>query len=100
MTYGVMIALPWLLAYLASWERPDFKERENQLSLREGVARVAGHANFRRLTALYLCSRISMDVIGAVLILYLTFVMGRGEDFELVMGLFLGGTLVSLPCGV
>lgn len=95
--YGVLIAAPWLLVYAASWERPDFQARVTALSLRDGVRLLARHANFRRLTGLYLCSRISMDIIGAMLILYFTYVIGRSGDFELAMGLFLGAVFFSLP---
>ncbi|MBW2267767.1 MAG: MFS transporter [Deltaproteobacteria bacterium] len=94
---GFLVSVPWLLAYAASWERQDFQQREKKLGLWDGLSIVMRNRTFRRLTGLYLCSRISMDIIGALLILYLTFVLGRGEDFELVMGLFIGATLVSLP---
>lgn len=95
--FGVLIAAPWFLVYAASWELPDFQSRRTAMSLREGLALLAAHSSFRRITGLYLCSRISMDIIGAMLILYLTFVIGRSEDFEIVMGLFLVAVLVSLP---
>lgn len=94
---GLMVAAPWFLVYVVSWERPAFATREVRLGVFEGLAAVFRNGNFLRLTGLYLCSRISMDIIGAMLLLYLTFVVGRGGDFEIVMGLFIGATLVSLP---
>ncbi len=95
--YGAFVALPWLIVYAASWERPDFQARETSLSLADGVRLLLQHRNFRRLTGLYICSRISMDLVGAMLILYFTFVMGRSSDFEWAMALFLGAVLLSLP---
>lgn len=95
--YGAFVALPWLIVYAASWERPDFQSRETSLSLADGVRLLLQHRNFRKLTGLYICSRISMDLVGAMLILYFTFVMGRSSDFEWAMGLFLGAVLLSLP---
>lgn len=94
---GCLVSLPWLIAYAASWEREDFQARKPKLDLWQGLALVMRNSTFRRLTGLYLCSRISMDIIGAMLILYLTFVLRRGEDFELTMGLFIVATLLSLP---
>ncbi len=95
--YGTLIALPWLIVYLSSWERPDFQARETPMSLGDGLRLLWRHRNFRKLTGLYICSRISMDLVGAMLILYFIFVMGRSSDFEWAMGLFLGAVLLSLP---
>jgi GPH family glycoside/pentoside/hexuronide:cation symporter len=38
-----------------------------------------------------------MDIAGAMLILYFSFVVGRSDDFEFTMGLFLASVLISLP---
>ena len=97
MLYGLGVALPWLAVFRVSWERTDFQGRETALSFRQGLLLLARHGSFRRLTGLYLCSRITMDIAGAMLILYFTFVIGRSGDFEVTMGLFLAAVLVSLP---
>jgi sugar (glycoside-pentoside-hexuronide) transporter len=95
--YGFAVTLPWIAVYAASWERPEFQGRETTMTLREGIVLLARHATFRRLTGLYLCSRITMDIAGAMLILFFAFVVGRREDFFLTMMLFLGATVLSLP---
>jgi sugar (glycoside-pentoside-hexuronide) transporter len=95
--YGAAIALPWLAVYGATWERPDFQRRETALGFGEGLLVLARHHAFRRITALYLGGRISMDIVGAMLIVYFTHVIGRTDDFELTMVLFIGAVFVSLP---
>jgi sugar (glycoside-pentoside-hexuronide) transporter len=95
--YGVAMALPWLLVFRVSWERPEFQRRVAQLSFREGVRVVARHRTFRQLVALYLCGRVSMDLIAAMLILYFAHCIGRGEDFEPMMLIFLTSVVLSLP---
>lgn len=95
--YGVLVALPWLAVFFVSWERPQFQSRATTLSFREGILLLVRHATFRRLTGLYLASRVTMDIVSAMLILYFTFVLGRSGDFEFTMGLFLTSVLVSLP---
>ena len=62
-----------------------------------GVRLAARHANFRRLIALFLCGRIAMDLVAAMLILYFTLWLGRSGDFELDDGLFFVVVLASLP---
>jgi len=95
--YGVLMAAPWLAIYAATWERPDFQSRPAKLSFGQGIQLLARHTSFRRLTGLYLCGRVSMDLTGAMLILYFTHWLGRSEDFETMMFLFLSSVLLSLP---
>ncbi len=95
--FGVLLAAPWFVLHRASWERPDFQERTPHSSFALGLRLLLVHANFRRLTAMYLCGRVSMDLIGAMLILYFTYFIGRSEDFEPMMLIFLGSTLLVLP---
>ena len=81
--FGVGIALPWLAIHRVSWERTDFQARVPHLGFRDGMRLLLGTPSFRRLTAMYLCGRVSMDLIGAMLILYFTHYLGRSGDFEL-----------------
>jgi sugar (glycoside-pentoside-hexuronide) transporter len=95
--YGVLAAVPWALVYVASWERPDFAARESSLPFGEGIRLLVKHRNFRILTGLYLCSRISMDIVSAMLVLFFTYVIGNQGDFQVTMGLFLAAVFLSLP---
>jgi len=95
--FGVFFALPWLAIHRISWERPEFQERVPQMSFRDGLRLLLGHATFRRLTGMYLCGRVSMDLISAMLILYFTHYLGRSSDFEWMMLCFLSTVLLSLP---
>jgi sugar (glycoside-pentoside-hexuronide) transporter len=95
--YGVLLALPWLAVHAVSWERADHLERRPTLSLTDGVRALARHAAFRRLLGIFLGGRIAMDVVGAMLVVYFTYVIGRTQDFELTMGLFIVTELLALP---
>lgn len=94
--YGAWLALPWVVVFLRTWERPEF-QRESHTSFFAGLRLVVRHRAYRTLMALYLCSRIAMDVVGAMLIYYFTYWLGRPGDFEIAMGLLLGAAVVSLP---
>jgi sugar (glycoside-pentoside-hexuronide) transporter len=95
--YGVLIALPWLAVYAATFERPAFRTRGGESSLRESVLATFRHPTFVKLTLIYIMGRIAMDLAGTLLVLYVTFWLGRPGDFELTMGLFLLGVLFGLP---
>ncbi|MCC6639740.1 MAG: MFS transporter [Deltaproteobacteria bacterium] len=94
--YGAWLAIPWGIVFLRTRERPEF-QREPRTSFFEGLRLVARHRAYRTLMALYLCSRIAMDVVGAMLIFYFTYWLGRPADFEVAMGLLLVAAVASLP---
>ncbi len=94
---GVGLALPWLAVHRVSFERPNFQLRPVRLGFADGLRAVARHRTFRTLTGLYLCGRVAMDVMGAMLIVYLTHWIGRSGSFEPVMLLFLAAVVGSLP---
>jgi sugar (glycoside-pentoside-hexuronide) transporter len=95
--FGALLTLPWLPVFATTWERPEFQQRAAQLSLGKGLGMVARHRTFRQLVGLYLCGRIAMDLLGAMLILYFTHFMGRTGDFEPAMMLSLVVVIASLP---
>lgn len=95
--YGVLLAAPWLLVHRVSFERPEFLSRGAEAGFREALLAVFRHRTFSQLTALYLFGRIAMDLVAALVILYMTYWIGRSEDFEPLMALFLFSVLASLP---
>ena len=97
MLFGVLLAVPWLAVYAVTFERPGFRDRVSQAGFRESLLYTFRHRTFMQLTGIYIMGRIAMDLAGALLILYVTYWLGRREDFELVMFLFLGAVIVALP---
>jgi sugar (glycoside-pentoside-hexuronide) transporter len=94
--FGVWLSIPWAVVFLRTKERPEF-QRPSRHSFVDGVRLAARHRAYRQLMALYLCSRVAMDVVGAMLIYYFTFWLMRPGDFEITMGLLLVSAVVSLP---
>jgi len=97
LVFGVVLALPWFAVWAATFERPEFRDRVTHESLLTGLMTVARHRNFRILVGMYLTGRIAMDLISALLILYFTYWIGRSEDFEIAMVLFLCAVMFALP---
>ncbi len=96
---GAWVALPWVVVWGVTWERPGFRRAEATAAtgLRAGLRRLAGHRSYRILASLFLSARISVDVSGALLIFYFSYWMGRPEDFPIALALLLGGMVLSLP---
>jgi len=95
--YGVLVALPWLLVHRVSFERPDFQRGASEIGFRDTLRLVFANRTFAQLTGLYLFGRIAMDMIGALLILYFTYWIGRSGDFEVFMAIFIFCVILSLP---
>ena len=66
--------------------------------MREALARRVRQPHASRSSPLlYIFGRIAMDLVGALVILYMTHWIGRSEDFEPLMALFLLCVLAALP---
>jgi len=96
-TYGFLVALPWLAVHRATFERRTFQERTAHASFAASLRSVFAHSTFTRLTAIYIVGRIALDLAGTLIILYTAYWLGRPQDFEIVMMLFLGATILALP---
>ena len=93
---GVWMMLPWFVVYGVTWERPAFV-RPVQMSFAEGVRRVAAHRAYRILVGLFLCARIALDLVAAMIIFYLSYWLQREQDFPAIMATMLVAASLSLP---
>jgi len=93
---GVWIALPWFVVLLVSWERPD-SWRPSALGLFAGLREMARHGAYRRLIALFVSSRMAIDIVGATLIFYFDYWLLRPGDFAIGMAALFLSDLASLP---
>lgn len=93
---AVWIVLPWYPIWRVTWERGGvITKREG--STREYFALLFRNQSFRRLIALFTLGRIAIDLPLALFLHYFTYVIGRPEDFEIVMGVFLVAVASAMP---
>ena len=93
---GAWFALPWLLVYRVTWERPEFAGRA-ETGFLEGARRLVAHGSYRRLVGLYLCARIAVDLVGAMFLFYFQYWLRRPGDFAPTMSILLVAVVLSLP---
>lgn len=90
------LTLPWLAVYCATRERPGF-QRQSTTTFAEGLTILARNRIYRCLVGLYVCSRITMDLVGAIFLFWFTYWIRRPGDFELTLGSLLIAAVASLP---
>ncbi len=94
---GACLAAPWAGVFAVSFERPEHRARRASIPLMRGIAVAMANPTFRRLTMLYLCGRVAIDLVAAMLLLYFTHWIGRSSDFEPLMAVFLLTVVAVLP---
>lgn len=93
---GVWMAVPWFVVYAVTWERPAFAQ-PTQVSFADGLRRLAAHRAYRVLVGLFLCARLALDLVAAMIIFYLAYWLHREPDFSAVMATMLIAASLSLP---
>lgn len=94
--FAVWMVVVWPLVFKASNE-PGEHPPESSESLWQGMRSLKGHRNYVMLCAFYLSGRISVDVLGLAVPLFLADWIGREGDIGLVLLSMLGVVIVSLP---
>jgi GPH family glycoside/pentoside/hexuronide:cation symporter len=90
------LVVPWFAVYAVSFERP-IESRSASPSFLEAMRTLATHRTYQILSALYILARIAVDLIGAMLLFYFAYSIGREEDFAPTLALFLVIVVLSLP---
>ncbi len=92
--FGTFFAVPLLLVARFTHERAPVAEEPDHFNLAVVVSpfRVP---SFRRLTAMYVCPAITIDIVTAVIIYYVLYVVPA--DVRLFSGVFAAVTLVMVP---
>jgi sugar (glycoside-pentoside-hexuronide) transporter len=93
---AVWLIVPWFAVYAVSFERP-YNIKSNPVGFVDGIRALAAHRTYRILSTLYILSRIAVDLIGTMLLLYFAYWIGRKEDFAPTLGLFLSIVVLALP---
>ena len=93
--FGTFFSIPLLLVAIFTHERAPVAEHPDHFDLAVVVSpfRVA---SFRRLTALYLCPSLTIDIVTAVVLYYAAYAV-PGVRSAIFAGVFAAVTLVLLP---
>jgi len=93
---AVWLVVPWFAVYAVSFERP-IEGRSASPRFLDAMRALATHRTYQILMALYILARIAVDLIGAMLLFYFAYLIGREADFAPTLALFLVIVILSLP---
>lgn len=89
--FGVVFAVPHILIGLFLKERVAADEKKNKFTLKEFVLPLRVKS-FRKLVFLYVCQALTLDIAGAVILYYQSYVVNISST--VFLGLFLGVQLL------
>jgi glycoside/pentoside/hexuronide:cation symporter, GPH family len=93
---GIWMVLPWPFVYAVSFEK-RVREAPTPIRLWNTLKGLARHRTYLRLSFLYVCGRISMDLLGLAVPLFITIWLGRPGDVHWSLLSMLGVVILSLP---
>lgn len=94
---GVWLTLPWLAVFRVSEEPRRDTVPLDAPPLAESLRTLSRHGTYLRLCGFYLCSRVTVDLLGLAFPLYMTEWLGRKSDISGVLLTMLVVVVVSLP---
>lgn len=93
---GLWLVLPWLAVHRVTWERPVVRDGATP-RLVEGLRLLWRHRTYQILCATYITGRIAIDAVSTLFIYYVSWVIGRPDDFAPLLAFFLATVVLSLP---
>jgi GPH family glycoside/pentoside/hexuronide:cation symporter len=93
---GIWMILPWPFVYAVSFENPA-PSAPARIDLWSTLKSLAHHTSYIRLCLIYVGGRISMDLLGLAIPLYLKIGLGRPGDVHWTLLSMLAVVIFSLP---
>jgi GPH family glycoside/pentoside/hexuronide:cation symporter len=95
--FGVLSAIPLLLVFRGTRERPEFMAKEQTASLRRSVAVAAKNRPFVFGLFMFLFNGVTMSIIQVVLLYYVKYVVQREGQSDLIMATIFVVAMLALP---
>jgi GPH family glycoside/pentoside/hexuronide:cation symporter len=97
--FGLASALPLLLVFLRTHERPEFQEQA-QPRLRDSIRAVIHNRPFLFAVGIYLLTWMAVDIVQTILLYFIKYRMHLEEQTELITGTIFIVALLVLPLWV
>jgi GPH family glycoside/pentoside/hexuronide:cation symporter len=96
LSFGIASALPLLLVFFGTRERPEFMQQE-QPGLRQSIRAAWGNKPFVFGLVIFLFTWVSVDILQAILLFFIKYVVRRETQSDLIMATIFVVALFALP---
>jgi oligogalacturonide transporter len=96
-SFGLLFALPYVVTFFTTRERSDFQKEVPTFSFREMYITPFKIRSFVLVLLMYLFSFLSMDIVMSIVIYFMTYYMGRGDETNYVFGILLVMQMLMIP---
>jgi GPH family glycoside/pentoside/hexuronide:cation symporter len=96
LSFGLASAIPLLLAFFGTRERPEFMQQE-QPSLRQSAQAAWGNRPFIFGLFIYLFTWVSVSILSAILLFFIKYVVQREAQSDLIMATIFVVAIFALP---
>lgn len=96
-SFGLFFALPFLAVFFATKERKEFQEKTTSLNVGRLFVQPFKTPTFLSILFMYLFAFVAMDAVMAILMYYMKYYLGRGNEAENVLGTLLVFQIIALP---
>jgi oligogalacturonide transporter len=96
-TFGLLFALPYIATFFTTRERTEFQKEAPPFSWRETYLAPFKIRSFVLVLLMYLFSFLSMDVVMSIIIYFMTYYLGRGNESNYVFGTMLIVQMFAIP---
>lgn len=95
-SFAIVSALPLLLVFFGTRERPEFMQQE-QPSIRQSIQAVRGNRPFFFGLGIYLFTWVSFSILQVMLLYFIKYVVEREAQSDLIMATIFVVAIIALP---
>lgn len=95
--FGLLFALPFIVTFFSVRERKEFQLENRPFSWRAVFLEPFGVRTFVFVLLMYILAFVAMDAVSSIVIYFMKYYLGRGDEANYVSGALLVAQVVSLP---
>jgi len=97
LAFGALFALPFIATVAVTRERPEFQRPPEKFNWRQAFIDPFKMRTFVFTLLMYLLAFVAMDTVSSIVVYYMKYYLGRGDETSFVNGTLLIAQVVSLP---
>jgi oligogalacturonide transporter len=96
-SFGLFFALPFIIVFLTTFERPKFQEHTASFSIKRMFVEPFKTRSFVHILFMYLFAFVAVDAVMSIIIYFMTYYLHRGGETNYVLGVLLVVQIAALP---